>query len=493
MSAVRYPAVYEVNIRCHLQDLSKRLGRPAGLDDISDEELAGWRRLGFDWVWLFGIWKTGPASRQVSRSHAQWRREFQEVLPDLNDADITGSCSAVAAYSVEEEWGGDEALERLRRRMAEHGLKLMLDFVPNHTALDHPWVQSRLDYYVHGSEEDFAAAPDNYVKLDTAAGAKILAHGRDPDFPGWPDTLQLDYGNVAVHEVMTEELLSVARRCDGIRCEMAMLLLPDVFESTWGVPMKAFWPEAINAVRREHPECVFLAEVYWDREWALQQQGFDFCYDKKLYDRLLGGQAQPVRDHLAADIDFQSRMARFLENHDEMRAAACFSPEMHRAAAVVTYFSPCLRCFHEGQLEGARSRVPTRLGRRPSEPVDVEIQNFYGRLLRCLRDPVFREGNWQLLECVPAWEGNWTYGNFIAGWWASILGGHRLVVVNYAPHQGQCYVRLPRPELPGRLWRLEDLMGREVYDRESDRLLSTGLYLDMPAWAFHVLDISVLL
>jgi len=493
MAALRYPSLYEVNTRCHLHEISKRLGRPALLDDISDAELEGWRKMGFDWIWLLGVWKTGAGGREISRSNPEWRREFQQVLPDLSETDIAGSCLAVAAYAVDEAFGGDEALKRLRERMTARGLRLMLDFVPNHTALDHPWVQAHPEYYIQGTEEDLSAAPDNHVRLVSGGETRIFAHGRDPDFPGWPDTLQLDYGNPAVHKAMFEELLSVARRCDGVRCDMAMLILPDVFEGTWGVRSAPFWPEAIQAIRQELPDFIFVAEVYWDREWTLQQEGFDFCYDKKLYDRLAEGLARPVHDHLLADVSYQDRMARFLENHDEVRAATRFSPEMHRAAAVITYLAPGLRFFHQGQLEGASVKVPVHLGRRPEEPVNAEIQVFYNRLLRCLRDPVFREGNWQLLECVPAWEGNWTWENFIAAWWMSPLGGHRLVVVNYSPHQSQCYVRLPHPELPGRLWRLEDVMGREVYDRESDRLLSTGLYLDMQAWAYHVLDINVLL
>jgi hypothetical protein len=470
-----------------------RLGRPATLDDISDDELDAWKDRGFDWIWLLGVWTTGAAGREVSRSSVQWRQELQQALPDLSEADITGSCFAVVAYTVHEDFGGDAALARLRERMASRGLKLLLDFVPNHTALDHPWVGAHPEYYVQGSEDDLARAPQNYARLGIAAEERILAHGRDPYFPGWPDTLQLDYGRPEVRLVMTGELLSVARRCDGIRCDMAMLLLPDVFESTWGLPSAPFWPEAIQAVRREVPDCLFLAEVYWDREWTLLQQGFDFCYDKTLYDRLLAGRAKAVRDHFLADPAYQNGMARFLENHDEPRAASGFALEMHRAAGVLTYFTPGLRFFHEGQLEGARVKVPVHLGRRPREPVNREIQSYYAGLLRCLGDPVFREGEWQLLACVPAWEGNWTWENFIAGWWSSPVGTHRLVVVNYASHQGQCYARIPYLDLPGRLWRLEDVMGQAVFDRESERLLSTGLYLDMPAWGYHVLSLDVLL
>ncbi len=491
MAALRYPSLYEVNTRCHLHEISKRLGRPALLDDISDAELDGWRKMGFDWIWLLGVWKTGAGSREILRSNPEWRRKFEQVLPDLNDADITGSCFAVAAYAVDEDFGGDEALKRLRDRMSARGLRLMLDFVPNHTALDHHWVQTHPEYYIQGTEKDLADVPDNYVRLESGEETRIFAHGRDPDFPGWPDTLQLDYGNPAIHKTMSQELLSVARRCDGVRCDMAMLILPDVFEGTWGVRSAPFWPEAIRAVRQDQPDCLFLAEVYWDREWTLQQEGFDFCYDKRLYDRLAEGFAGPVHDHLLADMTYQDRTARFLENHDEVRAAARFSPEVHRAAAVITYCAPGLRLFHQGQLEGASVRVPVHLGRRPEEPVSPEIQTFYNRLLRCLRDPVFREGNWQLLECMAAWDGNWTNDCFVAFGWQGANGERLLVVVNYASNRSQCHVRVPFADLAGRNWQLQDQLSQASYDWNGDDLSRSGLFVDMAPWQACIFTLTL--
>ena len=129
-----------------------------------------------------------------------------------------------------------------------------------------------------------------------------------------------------------------------------------------------------------------MAEVYWDLEWTLQQEGFAYCYDKRLYDRLKEGKARPVREHLMAGLDYQDKLARFLENHDEPRAAAEFSWPQHRAAAIITFLSPGLRFFHQGQFEGARVRVPVHLSRGPDEPVNAEVQAFYTRLLQVLKD-----------------------------------------------------------------------------------------------------------
>ena len=252
MSQPRYPALYQVNTRVWLTGLSGALGRRATLDDIPDAELDRLAGLGFDWVWLLSVWQTGPAARAVSRANPEWRREFVETLPDLGDQDIAGSGFAIKRYTVHHDLGGAAALARLRLRLRERGLKLMLDFVPNHMAPDHPWIDAHPDYFVHGSEQDLARAPQNYCRVQTRAGALILAHGRDPCFDGWPDTLQLDYGNPDLQRAMIGELTRIAAQCDGLRCDMAMLVLPDVFERTWGIRAEPFWPEAIEAVRRRH-------------------------------------------------------------------------------------------------------------------------------------------------------------------------------------------------------------------------------------------------
>jgi len=437
---------------------------------------------GFDWVWLLSVWQTGEAARHVSRTNPEWRREFVDTLPDLRDEDIPGSGFAITGYTVHQALGGDVALARLRKRLQARGLKLMLDFVPNHMGLGHPWVEDHPEYFVQGSQRDLAGAPQNYARVKRKRGDLLLAHGRDPSFDGWPDTLQLDYANPAMQEAMIGELLKIAGQCDGVRCDMAMLVLPDVFERTWGQRAPLFWPRAIQRVRDNVPGFTFLAEVYWDLEWTMQQQGFDYAYDKRLYDRLREGHARPVREHFRAALDYQDKLARFLENHDEPRAAAAFADGVHRAAAVLAFLSPGLRFFHQGQLEGKRKRISPHLGRGPDEPTDSSLSDFYNRLLGILRRPVVRDGQWQLLECLPAWTGNATNDSFVAFAWNGSDGERLIAAVNYAPHRSQCYVRLPFRELNGRAWRLRDLTGGAVHDRDGEDLAARGLYLDEGPW-----------
>jgi glycosidase len=491
-------SLYQINTRVLLRERGMTLGRPATLDDLPDAFLDDVAARGFDWLWPLGVWQTGKRSREISRSSAVLRAGYSKTLADVRDDDICGSPFAIAAYDVHADFGGDPALARLRERTARRGTKLLLDFVPNHTALDHPWVTTNPAFYVHGDEADLAREPRNYLRVETMHGRRILAHGRDPYFDGWPDTLQLNYRHAGFREAQTAQLQAIADRCDGVRCDMAMLLQPEIFARTWGERSRPpdgspprddpFWPAAITSVRRRHPGFLFVAEVYWDLEWELQQAGFDHTYDKRLYDRLRAGDAPAVHGHLTADAPFQTRSLRFLENHDEPRAAATFSRPVHEAAAVSTYLTQGLHLFHEGQLDGRRVHVSMHLGRRPDEPGDDDLRAFYRRLLAILGRPEVRDGTWCLGWCRPAWEGNPSHEQIIVAGFH--LGDRRLMTaVNYGPHRAQGYAGLPLPDVRGRTFDLVDLLSDARYRRTGDDLADGRLYLDLSPYCHHAFEV----
>ncbi len=502
LNQASHPLLYEVNTRVLLGELSAKAGKAISLAAIPDALLDEWADLGFDAVWFMGIWTTGPLGREIARSHKGLMSEFRAILPDVKPDDIVGSPYAVQSYEVAAEFGGNAALKTLRQRLARRKISLVLDFVCNHTARDHRWITEHPDFYVNGEPGDEAKDPERYFRTSTSLGERVLAFGRDPSFPGWTDTAQLNHANEATRRALIQSMKRVAGMCDGVRCDMAMLVLGDVFQRTWGerarprdgkIAEGEFWKVAIESVKSVYPDFIFLAEAYWNLEWRLQQLGFDYTYDKVLYDRLLREGASSVREHLRADLNYQVHTARFIENHDEQRAAKAFATgSWHFAAATIAAASPGMAFFHEGELEGWTVRVPVQLARRPHEPVSDTTRAFYRRLLSCLKQPAFKKGNWQLLTARAAWHENLSWQNYLIFCWQEKECGARLVVVNYAPHSGQCYVDIPLTCIEGSPIEFRDLMGDAFYVRDRASLSSKGMYFDLPGYGIHVFDIAAL-
>src|SRR5689334_7540085 len=233
-----------------------------------------------------------------------------------------------------------------------------------------------------------------------------------------------------------------------------------------------------------------MAEVYWDLDWTLQQQGFSYTYDKCLYDRLKHSDAQDVRGHFLADLDFQTKSARFLENHDEPRAAVEFPPAKHEAAAILTFLSPCLRFFHQGQFEGKLKKISPHLVRGPIEPVNSHLKQFYNKLLSLLKEPIFHGGSWALLSALPLNGDNDSNNRYIGFAWLRTTNEKALVIVNYSPFPSQCFMKIPFVDLSGKFWKLTDQFTGVTYERDGNELLSGGLYLDEPGWKYYVFYID---
>jgi len=495
----RHPILYEIDTRSWLERLSREHGRRVHLGDVPPAALEPLLESGIDLVWLMGVWRTGPAGRAVSRSLPWLETAARAVLPDFEPADIVGSPYAIAADEVAPTLGGDEGLARFREQLARASIGLVLDFVPNHTAIDHPWVHRHPGWYVSADREQVEAEPEAYFSVRADGRTHRIAHGRDPSFPAWRDTAQLDYRIPEVRVAMADALRQIAARCDGVRCDMAMLVLDDVFRSTWqdrgsspsipDGPAGEFWWHAIRHVRERFPEFLLIAEAYWGLEHRLQQVGFDFTYDKVLLDRLRDGPAEAIGAHLRADPDYQRRSVRFLENHDEPRAATALSRTRQRSAALVAATVPGMFLLHDGQLDGGRVRTPVELGRRPLETPDPDVRSFYDRLLGALGGEAFRKGVPVRLEPRATWEGDPTNAAFVAWLWAGPRRSLRLAVANLGPTTGRCFIPLALPELAGRTITLDDLLGDARYVRDGRDLLDRGLYLELPPDGHHLFRI----
>ena len=484
-----HPVIYEINTWLWLNELSRRYQTPIILANVPDAEWDAITAWSPDAVWLMGVWERSARGREIAINHESLLTSCREALPDLTLDDLLGSPYCVRRYRVDEHLGGPEGLARAREQLAKRGARLILDLVPNHVAPDHPWVQEHPDYFIQGTPEDFISSPPAFLKV----GDYILAYGRDPYFPSWPDVIQVNAFAPGLRQALSDTLLSMASRCDGVRCDMAMLLINQIFRQTWGertgaMPAREFWEEVIPTVKAKYPEFLMIAEAYWDREWDLQQQGFDYCYDKRLYDRLRHEGADAVRQHLLADLGYQARLVRFIENHDEPRAAATFSDRQARAAAVTIATLPGASLFHEGQFEGRRIRLPVFLNRRPAEPVDADLQGFYHTLLAAVAQPVFKAGAWRL-GSPYGWPDNLSYLNLVAWGWR--LGEERrLIIVNLSEHRSQALVPLPWEDVAGRTWQLTEAFTGEIYAHAGQELGQPGLFVDLEGWGFHFFRVA---
>jgi hypothetical protein len=472
-----YPFLFEVNARQWISGLRERLGQEMNLGSVPDDEIDRWVGYGVTHVWLMGVWPTGAVSRGEALRHDELRLAYSEALPGWEDSDVRGSPYAVESVRVDPFLGGDDALGRFRKRLNERGVLLVLDFVPNHLGRDHEWVNAHPERFVGASE-----AFEGSFRVETQAGVRFLAHGKDPFFPGWTDTVQVEYRSGEAREAMMGILESIADRCDGVRCDMAMLVLSDVFQRTWThLPHRGacaggdFWELAIGRVRRKYAGFLFLAEAYWGMEERLCGAGFDYAYDKTLYDRLVHDDAEGASAHILGMGAMNARRAHFLENHDEPRVATLVGADRMKSALVASFALPGMRFLHDGQREGFRRFSRIQLGRRAVEAPDNRIMNIHDEVFLALRESSVGKSRAQVLAPSPAWEGNDSHRFIMIVLWCEV-GRADLVVVNMAPHEAQCRVQL---DLSGENWVLRDRLGEEVWERSGREMRSEGLYLDL--------------
>jgi glycosidase len=433
--------------------------------------------LGFTHIWLMGVWTTGPRARAISLRDPDLRAEGHRLLPDFNEEDIAGSPYAISEYTVSPSLGGEMALKAFRQRLAEAGLKLVLDFVPNHVGLDHPWVVEHPGFFVSCDNE----AEGTFLQM-TAKGPYRLAHGRDPFFPPWVDTVQLDYRQAATRAAMLKELKRVAAQCDGVRCDMAMLVLNEVFAQTWRrfpalcpQPTAEFWSEAIAAVRAEQPGFLFIAETYWDLQEPLQALGFDFTYYKELYDAVVRREFDWLQRRLhQPGPPFLRRCVHFLENHDEPRIASLLSSGEQRAAAVLLLSLPGMRLLHEGQLAGARRPVPVHLRRRPADR-DPDIAAFYERLLQALRGTGVGCGTVELLRPFLGPNETAASTGVVGVQWQAKPDAFDLALVNLNPMPAKGRVLMKVEGLGARRWKKMDVLAVASEDHSGAELERHGL------------------
>jgi hypothetical protein len=478
------PVVYEVNTAVWLGEVAGRVGADVTLGSVPASE---WDLVvpdGISVVWLMGVWARSPRGREIALSNPDLRASWSSALPDWTEADVVGSPYCITDYVPAAAFGGWAGLDSARAQLRARGALLMVDWVPNHVGPDSPWLRSAPDAFVRGAAEDLTRSPEAFVDVD----GRVFAKGKDPYFAPWPDVVQVDAFAPSLRSVASRALGRIAEHADAVRCDMAMLMLDDVVSAIWGErvgppPAVTYWTEMIAAARAVNPAFRFVAEAYWDREWDLQQLGFDYCYDKRLYDRLAQGDVAPVRGHLDADPTYQRRLVRFLENHDEPRATRTFAPPARVQAAAVTVATlPGLTLWHDGQAEGRQVFVPVFLGRRADEPRNPALATWYHHVWAAA--PCVRAGAWARRE-VTGWPDNASAEALVA--WSWTQGeAVSLVVVNLTDQPADGVVHVGHTVAAGSRWTLDDLLDGARYVRSGDDLADGGLYVALAGWGAHV-------
>lgn len=485
------PKLYEINTRVWI----KKFGEGTTLSKIPKSVFKEFADKGINIIWLMGIWKTCHTTIDKCCFEPALVTSYNKSLKDWSRSDIIGSPYSICEYEVNPSLGTMEELLELKKYLNSIGIKLFLDFVSNHFGIDTKYLNTHPQIFLKADEEFYNEDSFTFFKRETDP-TNVYAHGRDPFFPAWTDTVQINFFNEESRHFMTDILLKLAAVCDGVRCDMAMLPLNNVFHNTWlGVlnkhgfvrPNTEFWKNAIAHVKAQNPNFIFLGEAYWDLEWNLQQLGFDFTYDKRMTERLASNDIIGVKAHLHAEKSYQLKSVRFLENHDEQRAVVKFGKQRSLSAATVASTIQGMKFYFDGQFEGKKTKLPVQLGREPEEKECSGITEYYNKLLTITKNEIFQSGEWTSMEPITIGYNNKSFENFFT--WQWILGEERrIVVINYSYSTSQCRLKLDIKHDRKKII-LVDLLTDETYERWLDEVNNAGLYIELKGHQSHIFSI----
>ena len=485
------PKIYEINTRVWLKKFNKKL-LDVPFNFYTDLALKG-----INMVWLMGIWKTSPGVINKYCFTPDLKNSYDKALKNWKKEDVIGSPYSIDEYDINPEIGSWKDILILKKNLNEIGIKLILDFVPNHFSVESRILKCKPEIFLQVDEEFYKKDPFTFFKSQNNPDL-TFAHGRDPLFPAWQDTVQVNFFSTNARNYLCEIILKLAEVSDGIRCDMAMLPLNNVFSNTWvGVlkknnitkPSDEFWGTTIKKVKEKNPGFIFLAEAYWDLEWDLQQLGFDFTYDKRLTDRLASNYMPEILSHLKADMEFQTKSVRFIENHDEPRAITKFGKFRSLAAATIISTIPGMKFYYDGQFEGKKIKLPVQLGREPVEKFSNTVYKYYEKLLNITKEDIFIFGKWELLEPVSAGNENLSYQSFLAWLW-TFKKSKALIIINYSELTCQCRIKIETGSDKNYIV-LHDQLNGKIFDRTLSEIKNPGLFIELKGYASHIFTFEV--
>jgi len=389
------------NIYVWLDQLSKRYQREISrLDAIPDEELDILARRGFTGLWLIGLWERSRASKKIKQK--------------MGNLDAAASAYSLEDYVIAEDLGGQAALDDLRARAWQRGIRLAADMVPNHMGIDSRWViehpdwflsvdsppfpsytfngedlcdDARVSIYLEDHYYDHSDAAVVFKRVDTWTGdTRYIYHGNDGTSMPWNDTAQLDFLNPETREAVLQTILRVARQFPIIRFDAAMTLAKKHIQRLWypeagaggAIPSRAahglskaefekrmpreFWREVVDRVAEEVPDTLLLAEAFWLMEgYFVRTLGMHRVYNSAfmhmLRDEDNAGYRQVIKNTLEFDPQILKRFVNFMNNPDEETAVAQFGKgDKYFGVCTLLATMPGLPMFGHGQIEGFQEK-----------------------------------------------------------------------------------------------------------------------------------------
>ena len=483
------PHVLEVNAKIWFHQMKRDFGRNITLSDIPESYIVKLKAAGFDALWLMGVWEESLTSRQIARSDGPINNYLKRIVPDYTTEDVFGSPYSICSYNVDKYLGTNEDLLKFKAKLNENGMALILDFVGNHFSVDHPLTWQEPEMFISSNEE-----PQDKNLFYQNKNGVWLAHGKDPYFAPWTDSAQLNLFNPKTRQMLEESLMKVCPLCDGLRCDMVMLMLNKVHREIWGkylkfdTPREEFWPSVIQKVKEKYPFFTFIAEVYWGLEAEIQSLGFDFTYDKILYDRLLFSNPTQIAAHLGAEHLYQKKTIRFIANHDEEAPLTAFGSQARSfAAAAVAYTLSGARLFTASQICGDKYRLPIQY--QPLvRHVDNKVKSFYLKFLEIINHPCFHGGQWSL-KAAQSCDGNdLSYQNILTWIWTQNTTC-KVIVINYSDNKSKFKIfidKLPKTENI----HLKDEISDSLINLSYEDVKKNGLFLEFDPYEFKILSVD---
>jgi len=484
------PKLYEINTRVWI----KKFSNVKNLSEVPIEYFQNLAKKGFDYIWIMGVWKT-PVENIEYALIPDLTKNYDKCFPAWKKEDVSGSPFAIDSYQLNPELGNFDNLLHLKNKLNKIGLKLILDFIPNHFAVDSSIVKKYPQYFLNGDEQLIKKDNSTYFRSKFDKNI-ILAHGRDPFFPAWSDTVQLNYFSEETRTFMTEQLVQIAKYCDGVRCDMAMLSLNNIFQNTWPhiiskfklkKPEYEFWNEAIKTVKKENSDFKFIAEVYWDLEQVLQKLGFDFTYCKFYLDMFLNKDVIGIKSNLNKGEDFNNKSVVFIENHDEERSAKVFSSRIH--LVIISFLTmPGMKIIYDGQIEGEKIKFPVQLGKTPNVKISKGIKEFYDKMLEIVNDEVYKNGSFQLLTPLKFEDKNDFHENILAWYWKTNKK-LMITIVNYSSENSKCKIKLVNEKLFNNI-EIKCKLTKTSASIDSKKITEEGYPIELSKYEGKILEIN---